>query len=84
MDPRKAVWYGDSVPRLREQGAGVRLRVVCAAMPRVWRGEQKDRVAYPQEIGPVCRGIGYVFGKKNWTTQSICPKCNSRGVLDDD
>ena len=32
----------------------------------------------------VCRGIGYVFGKKNWTTQSICPKCNSRGVLDDD
>ena len=42
---------------------------------------------YSHPMGPVChvcRGIGYVFGKKNWTTQSICPKCNSRGVLDDD
>ena len=33
-------------------------------------------------VCPVCRGIGYKFRGNKY--QSICPKCNSRGVLDDD
>lgn len=41
---------------------------------------------YTHPMGPVCnvcRGIGYVFDKNDWASQSICPKCNSRGVMDD-
>lgn len=32
-------------------------------------------------VCPVCRGIGYKFRGNGY--QIICPKCNSRGVLDD-
>jgi rubrerythrin len=32
-------------------------------------------------VCPVCRGIGYTFRGNG--SQIICPKCNSRGVLDD-
>ena len=32
-------------------------------------------------VCPVCRGIGYTFRGNNYET--VCPNCDSRGVLDD-
>ena len=34
-------------------------------------------------VCPACRGLGYLLDRKDWTTQSICPNCDSRGVLED-
>jgi|TARA_R110000824_G_scaffold153977_5_gene325904 DnaJ-class molecular chaperone len=34
-------------------------------------------------VCPVCRGLGYLFDRKNWAVTEPCQECDSQGVMND-